>query len=78
MVDQKTMTNKVLDFVSEYYDGYEEAKKVMDKIITLPLNKIKQMYNYVCNYLKLEEMIDEISEDCEYDSCSYSESEEED
>ena len=78
MVDQKTMTDKVLDFVSEYYDGYEEAKKVMDKIITLPLNKIKEMYNYVCNYLKLEEMIDEISEDCEYDSGSYSESEEED
>ena len=78
MVDQKTMTDKVLDFVSEYYDGYEEAKKVLDKIITLPLNKIKEMYNYVCNYLKLEEMIDEISEDCEYDSGSYSESEEED
>ena len=43
MVDQKTMTNKALDFVSEYYDGYEEAKKVTDKIITLPLNKIKEM-----------------------------------
>lgn len=44
MVDQKTMTNKVLGFVSEYYDGYEEAKKVMNKITTLPLNKIKEMY----------------------------------
>ena len=30
MVDQKTMTNKVLDFVSEYYDGYDEAKKVYE------------------------------------------------
>ena len=78
MVDQKTMTNKVLDFVSEYYDGYEEAKKVMKKITTLPLNKIKEMYKYVCNYIKLEDIIDEIPEDCEAESDSYSESEEED
>ena len=53
MVDEKTMTNKVLDFVSEYYDGYDEAKKVMKKkIVFLPLNKIKEMYKYVCNYVK--------------------------
>ena len=78
MVDQKTMTNKVLDFVSEYYDGYDEAKKVMNKIVTLPLNKIKEMYKYVCNYVKLEDKIDEISEECEAESDSYSESEEED
>ena len=72
------MTNKVLDFVSEYYDGYDEAKKVMNKIVTLPLNKIKEMYKYVCNYVKLEDMIDEISEECEAESDSCSESEEED
>ena len=50
----------------------------MNKITTLPLKKIKEMYKYVCNYSKLEEMMDEISEDCEYGSASYSESEEED
>lgn len=64
------MTNKVLDFVSEYFDGYDEAKKVMNKIVTLPLKKIKEMYEYVCNYVKLEDMIDEISEECEAESDS--------
>ena len=39
------MTNKVLDFVSEYYDGYDEAKKVMNKITTLPLKKLKKCIN---------------------------------
>ena len=50
----------------------------MNKIVTLPLNKIKEMYKYVCNYVKLEDKIDEISEECEAESDSYSESEEED
>ena len=50
----------------------------MNKITTLPLNKLKKCINNVCNFIKLEDMIDEISEGCEYDSCSYSESEEED
>ena len=72
MVDQKKTTNKVLDFVSEYFDGYDEAKKVMNKIVTLPLRKIKEMYEYVCNFVKLEDMIDEISEECEAESDSYS------
>ena len=35
------------------------------------------MYKYVCNYIKLEDMMDEISKDCEAESDSYSESDEE-
>ena len=57
MVDQKNMTEKVLDFVVLYDDGdgRREAKYVMNKVTALPYAKIKEMYELALSYFKLEE-----------------------
>lgn len=69
--EKKNMLKTVLDFVGQYYDGsWKDAKYVDKKISSLPIQKLREMYELALSYFKLEEIVDSIAEGYEYNSDS--------